>query len=124
MNVHRIILLFVLVVFINCQSQNKTIITKIDKKYLFENVIGKDAQLIDVRTAEEYEIGKIDDAINFDVNQSNSFLQQIKALDKSKPVYVYCKVGGRSNRAAKILNKEGFAQIFDYSGGYNDWVSN
>jgi rhodanese-related sulfurtransferase len=124
MNVHRIILLFVLVVFINCQSQNKTIITKIDKEYLFENVIGKDAQLIDVRTAEEYEIGKIDDAINFDVNQSNSFLQQIKALDKSKPVYVYCKVGGRSNRAAKILNKEGFTQIFDYSGGYNDWVSN
>jgi rhodanese-related sulfurtransferase len=33
-------------------------------------------------------------------------------------------MGGRSNRAANILKEKGFTKIFDYSGGYNDWVQN
>lgn len=119
---YQISLLFVIIAFISCQSQKKPYITKIDKAYLQENVIGKDVQLVDVRTTEEYEVGRIDDAVNFNVVQGDVFLEQIKTLDKSKPVYLYCKAGGRSNRAAELLKMEGFTQIFDYSGGYNDWV--
>lgn len=119
---YQISLLFVIIAFIGCHSQKKPYITKIDKAYLQENVIGKDVQLVDVRTTEEYEVGRIDDAVNFNVVQGDEFLEQIKTLDKSKPVYLYCKAGGRSNRAAELLKMEGFTQIFDYSGGYNDWV--
>ncbi|GGG40856.1 hypothetical protein GCM10011414_07930 [Croceivirga lutea] len=116
------ILILGLVVFFSCQSQSSSTISKIDKVHLKDNVIGKDVQLIDVRTQEEFEAGYIDDAVNFNISDSNTFLQQIKTLDKSKPVYLYCKMGGRSNRAAEILKQEGFVEIYDYSGGYNDWV--
>lgn len=111
-----------LVVFFSCQSQSSSTISKIDKVHLKDNVIGKDVQLIDVRTQEEFEAGAIDDAVNFNIIDSSTFLQQIKTLDKSKPVYLYCKMGGRSNRAAELLKNEGFVEIYDYSGGYNDWV--
>lgn len=107
---------------VSCQEFQEATITKIDKTYLKTQVLGKDVQLVDVRTTEEYEAGKIGDAVNFNVVQGDTFLEQIKTLDKSKPVYLYCKAGGRSNRAANILKVKGFTQIFDYSGGYNDWV--
>ncbi|NKI30899.1 rhodanese-like domain-containing protein [Croceivirga thetidis] len=119
---HLLTFLLSLSLFFGCQSQQEAKITKIDKTYLKENVIGKQVQLVDVRTAEEYEVGRIGDAVNFNVVQGDEFLEQIKTLDKSKPVYLYCKAGGRSNRAAELLKAEGFTQIFDYSGGYNDWV--
>ena len=116
------LILLGLVAFISCQSQSASTITKIDKTYLEQNVIGQDVQLIDVRTIEEYEAGRIDDAVNFNIIDSDNFLMQIKNLDKDQPVYLYCKMGGRSSRAAELLKEEGFTQIFDYAGGYNDWV--
>lgn len=43
-----------------------------------------------------------------------------ESLDKEEPVYVYCKSGGRSNRAAKLLQKAGFKTI-DMKGGITAW---
>jgi len=87
------------------------------------DVVGKNVQLIDVRTMEEYEAGHIDDALNFNIIDSETFVKQIENLNKNEPVYLYCKMGGRSSRAADILKEKGFTKICDYSGGYNDWVS-
>lgn len=107
---------------IACQSKQDSTIVEINKIYLVENVVGKNVQLIDVRTEEEYELEHIDDALNFDILQGEQFLEQIKTLEKDKPVYLYCKMGGRSSRAAQLLKEEGFVKIYNYSGGYNDWV--
>ena len=104
---------------LSCHPQESTV-QKIDKATVKAEVIGKDVQLVDVRTPQEYNNGHIDDAVNFDIN-GTSFLKQIKTLDKEKPVYLYCKMGGRSNRAAEILKSKGFKKIFDYTGGYDDW---
>ena len=104
---------------LSCHPQ-ESIVKKIDRTAVEAEVIGKDVQLVDVRTPMEYNNGHIDDAVNFDVN-GTSFLKQIKTLDKEKPVYLYCKMGGRSNRAAEILKSNGFKKIFDYTGGYDDW---
>ena len=62
-----------------------------------------DAQLIDVRTPGEYAGGYIKNAKNIDWNGSN-FDTQVAALDKNKPVLVYCLGGGRSKNAA-FFNK-------------------
>ncbi|MEM9647186.1 MAG: rhodanese-like domain-containing protein [Bacteroidota bacterium] len=96
---------------------------KIDKTTLEQMAIGQDVQLIDVRTPEEYNLGYIGDAINFDINNQEQFLEQIASLDKEEPVYLYCKMGGRSNRAAELMKEKGFKKIYDYSGGYQDWIS-
>jgi rhodanese-related sulfurtransferase len=119
--------LLFLVVFINvfaCQSQKESPIQRIDKEAIKTEVIGKDVQLVDVRTPGEYNAGHIDDAVNFDLSDRTTFMKQIETLDKDQPVYLYCLVGSRSAYAAKILRSKGFTQIFDYSGGYNDWIKN
>jgi len=119
--------LLFLVVFINvfaCQSQKESPIQRIDKEAIKTEVIGKDVQLVDVRTPGEYNAGHIDDAVNFDLSDRTTFMKQIETLDKDQPVYLYCLVGSRSAYAAKILRSKGFTRIFDYSGGYNDWIKN
>ena len=109
---------------VSCQSQQDKTITRVDKEAIKAEVIGKDVQLIDVRTPGEYGAGHIDDAVNFDLSNRNAFMKQIETLDKDQPVYLYCLVGSRSAYAAKILRDKGFTKIYDYSGGYNDWVRN
>lgn len=121
--IRNVLCLLITVLGFSCQN-NTTGITVVDKTFLEEEVIGKDVQLVDVRTQEEHESGHIDDAFNFNVIDSEAFLNQIETLDKDEPVYLYCKMGGRSNRAANIMKEMGFTKIFDYSGGYNDWMQN
>jgi rhodanese-related sulfurtransferase len=77
-------------------------------------------QLVDVRTAEEYGVTHLKNAQNICVTEDD-FQEKVKTLDKDKPVYVYCKSGGRSARAAKILAEMGFTQIYDLAGGITAW---
>jgi len=122
-NILRLTLSLVLLMGVSsCQSQESTNITKVDNSFIKQEVVGKNVQLVDVRTPNEYNSGHIDNAVNFDLSRQN--IQQINTLDKDKPVYLYCAVGSRSAYAAKILEREGFTKIFDYSGGYMDWVRN
>ena len=110
-------------VMISCNSRKEGTIQKIDRATVEAEVIGKEVQWIDVRTPQEYNAGHIDDAVNFDI-KGESFVEQINTLDKNQPVYLYCRRGGRSNRAAEILKSEGFKEIYDYTGGYEEWSSN
>jgi rhodanese-related sulfurtransferase len=109
--------------FFACQTNEGQSIKVVDKVIIEKDVIGKNTQLIDVRTPEEYDAGHIDNALNFNIINRDTFLIQVQKLNKNQPVYLYCKMGGRSNRAANLLLEEGFKKIFDYSGGYNDWVT-
>lgn len=86
------------------------------------DVLAKDssAQLIDVRTQEEFGVSHLKDAQNICVTE-NDFKEKVASLDKDKPVYVYCKKGGRSARAAKILKELGFTKIYDLQGGITNW---
>ncbi len=78
-------------------------------------------QLIDVRTPREYDTGHIENAVNIDF-LSPDFEEKILAqLDKDKPVFVYCQVGGRSAKAATVLKKQGFKTIYELKGGYAVW---
>lgn len=78
-------------------------------------------QLIDVRTPEEYSEGHLKGAKNININ-SEDFAKQIEALDTEEPVYLYCRSGGRSGRAAKLLVDMGFTQIYDLDGGITAWT--
>jgi rhodanese-related sulfurtransferase len=42
-------------------------------------------------------------------------------LDKEIPIYLYCRSGGRSNKAARQLISLGFKEIYDLQGGYLGW---
>lgn len=80
----------------------------------------KNAQLLDVRTPQEWQAGKITSSSCINVNDA-AFKQQIEKLDKNKPVFVYCAAGGRSSKAAPILQQAGFKYIYNLTGGgYKD----
>jgi thioredoxin 1 len=68
------------------------------------------AILIDVRTPDEFAVGKIEGAYNLDINNSN-FETQILTLDKSKTIYVYCLSGSRSKQAASLIASKGFKVV-------------
>lgn len=78
-------------------------------------------QLIDVRTPKEYKAGHIQNAVNIHLYDKD-FEQRIEKLDKNKPVYVYCKVGGRSAEAVEIMQAKGFKKIVELDGGIDAWT--
>ena len=80
------------------------------------------AQLIDVRTPDEFGKGHLQGAINIDWNGSD-FHGQTSKLDKSRPVYVYCLAGSRSASAARALSGTGFTEVHDMKGGYMAWTN-
>ncbi|PRX57179.1 rhodanese-like domain-containing protein [Flagellimonas meridianipacifica] len=120
----RISLIAVLTFCLSCNSGSEKKVRQIELEHIVDNVLGKDVQFVDVRTPKEYKDGHIDDAVNFNIKDRLAFLEQIESLSKEKPVYLYCKSGVRSKKAAELLKKEGFSIVFDYSGGYDDWKEN
>ena len=79
------------------------------------------AQLIDVRTPQEYADGHIDGSTNINVNDDSFDASIQQALKKDQPVLVYCQAGSRSARAAKRLKEMGFKEVYDLEGGYGAW---
>lgn len=105
--------------FSNCsKSQSFKSVSVTD----FENILKTTAtaQLLDVRTPEEYSGGSLTNSKNIDWN-SNNFETEVTKLDKSKPVFVYCLAGGRSKKAAAKLSEMGFKTIYEMDGGYMKW---
>lgn len=84
------------------------------------NKVNDQILLIDVRTPGEFASGHIENSINIDYKADN-FKELIGELDPNQEVYVYCKVGGRSGRSAKILRDMGFKNIYDLKGGIIAW---
>jgi len=78
-----------------------------------------DMQLIDVRTADEFEFGSIPTARNIDVNQLRERLDE---LDTDKPVILFCQIGLRGYLAYRILTQHGFTQVRNLSGGYKTYA--
>lgn len=79
------------------------------------------SQLVDVRTPGEWRNGIIEGALLYDISDTD-FEKRVATLDKAKPVYVYCAVGGRSGRAAETMKNMGYT-VYDLKGGMGAWSS-
>ncbi|TNE56013.1 MAG: rhodanese-like domain-containing protein [Bacteroidetes bacterium] len=116
---HLLILSSLLLIFSCSAQQNKAKILN-QQEFSKELKAKQNAQLIDVRTPGEYQGGHLDGARNIDY-LDESFATKIETLDKNRPVFVYCQAGGRSGRAASMLVKAGFKEVYDLRGGYGAW---
>jgi rhodanese-related sulfurtransferase/thiol-disulfide isomerase/thioredoxin len=88
----------------------------------FEKAIQtENIQILDVRTASEYNSGHIENSLQADWNNQPQFLDRIQYIDKIKPVYIYCLAGGRSNAAANWMRSNGFKNVIELEGGINAW---
>lgn len=88
----------------------------------FEKLLAQttNAQLVDVRTPDEFTGGHIANAININVN-GDDFEQRISGIDKKQPVFVYCLAGSRSADAADYMRSHGFATVYELKGGILKW---
>ena len=79
-------------------------------------MLNEGAQLVDVRSPDEYRSGALQGAINHPVQ----WLGAGRTLeDKETPVVVYCATGARSRVAQQILQAAGFKQVHDLGGFQN-----
>lgn len=122
MKTFRIIsLLTLLWGFFSCQAQNKGFESVTVET--FEKVIADTSVVrLDVRTAEEFADGHIENAINIDVLKSDFEQKALATLPKDKTIAVNCRSGKRSKNAANILVKNGY-KVVELDKGYNGWVA-
>ncbi len=77
--------------------------------------------ILDVRAEDEVEEeGEIKDATNIHLTQ---LPDNLAALPKDKPIYIFCGSGIRSMTAASVLKNKGFANLNVVLGGLMGWSS-
>lgn len=118
----KLSVVLVLIFVISCSSQAQYQ-QLAPQAFLTQFLQDSNAILLDVRTPGEIAQGHLKGAqfINF---QDADFDAKIAALDKSKTIYTYCAVGGRSGRACnklvalkcKAVNLEGGIEAWKAAG--------
>ncbi|WP_082035802.1 thioredoxin domain-containing protein [Pedobacter lusitanus] len=79
------------------------------------------AQLVDVRSGEEFIQSHLKGAIWIDPAAAD-YARKLAALSKDKPVYVYSIANGRSVTAAADFRSKGFKEVHVLPGGIANWI--
>jgi rhodanese-related sulfurtransferase len=77
--------------------------------------------ILDVRTEDEVNNGKIPGSLNFDIYKGQGFVYQVDELDKAKNYYLYCAAGVRSANACGVMQQLGFENTYNLVGGFSQW---
>src|SRR5215813_5461095 len=80
-----------------------------------------DAVILDLRETQEYEGGRVPNAVHIPLSQLTSRGQEL-AKFVGRPLIAYCERGNRSRTAASALTKLGFSEIFVLHGGLRAWA--
>lgn len=117
-----VLFLMLCLLLTNCSQPSEKQIEVITPQQVYDAVNNDNSlQLIDVRTVKEFQVGHLKTAQNICVTDKD-FEARAQQLDKNRPVYVYCKKGGRSADAAKKLAAMGFIKVYDMQGGILNWA--
>ena len=79
---------------------------------------GKDFILLDVREHDEVKTASINGAHHIPMGDIPA---RASELPKEKEIVVMCHHGGRSERVAAFLEKQGFSDAINLAGGINAW---
>jgi len=77
------------------------------------------AQVVDVRSSGEYQLGHIPGSINVPVDE---IAQAAASWDKNKTYVVYCATGSRSAAAVATMQSMGFTNIDHFDAGIQAWT--
>ena len=110
-----LLLFLFLLLCTQCTQKKELLITEFSQNDI------KNAIIVDVRTPEEYQEGHLEGAININWFDAD-FQNQVESLDRKKTLYVYCKKGGRSAEAAKVMDSLGL-EVIDLIGGYDAYLN-
>lgn len=85
---------------------------------LKQELKNRNKQFIDVRTPGEFKSRNIREFKNIPLHQ---LAEKSNGLSKEQEIIVICQSGMRSNKASKILKKQGFKHIANVKGGMSAW---
>lgn len=90
-------------------TTKQSTIARIDQNAL-DHIVTMDevAGILDVRTADEYRSGAINNSLNVPLSQIRKFSE---SLDRTRKYVIYCQTGSRSSVAAFMLNQRGFDTV-------------
>jgi molybdopterin/thiamine biosynthesis adenylyltransferase/rhodanese-related sulfurtransferase len=95
-------------------------VTEIQPSQLAERLQrGEKLEIIDVREPYEWQIGHIPGARLVPLDR---IAEEIPRLDKRRETILYCKVGGRSMKAAQQLANAGVTEVRNLTGGILRWI--
>ena len=114
------ILVFFLFTFNSAFAQNSAKVQVVEPEVYKLAIKEGPKQFVDIRTSKEYDRGYIEGAENVDFLRDD-FLLNMQKFDKEKPLYIYCRSGNRSSKAAAKLTEDGFTNIIDLKGGFKAW---
>jgi rhodanese-related sulfurtransferase len=116
----KMLLLFLLLLPLSSFSQQTGRIEILDPKAFEAKKIHLKATILDVRSNGAFETGFIQGAEN--VNwESKEFKENVKKLPHYQPVFIYCKSGDVSRKAANWMLEEGFTTMIILDNGLDAW---
>ncbi|MBI2680342.1 MAG: MBL fold metallo-hydrolase [Candidatus Solibacter usitatus] len=77
-----------------------------------------EVQVVDVRREGEWEEGHIEGAVLKPLNQ---LVRMMDDLDSRRPIVVHCAGGYRSSAATSLLQRAGYRQVMNVTGGFGAW---
>ncbi|PRX47859.1 rhodanese-related sulfurtransferase [Prauserella shujinwangii] len=77
--------------------------------------------LLDVREPDEWAAGHAPEALHIPLGDLPARIDELSELPDDRPVYVVCRTGGRSARAAAWLNQAGVVEAINVAGGMKSW---
>ena len=103
--------------FLACNSNAQNV----DANAFEQKINAGGVQVLDVRTAGEYNGSHLKNVMLADWTNKAQFEERVKYLDKNKTLLVYCAAGGRSGQAAVWLIEQGFKEVVNLQGGITAW---
>lgn len=101
--------------------ENKDLVPEITPEELNAKLLAnKDITLIDVRTEKEREVAHIGKSIWIDKGMLEFRIQDI-TTNPNAEIIVYCRTGGRSLLASRMLQELGYKNVYTLVGGINSW---
>ncbi|MGQ0621231.1 MAG: rhodanese-like domain-containing protein [Panacagrimonas sp.] len=79
--------------------------------------------IVDLRPTPDYKKGHLLNAVSLPLAKLDERVNEL-GKDKTRPVLLYCALGGSSGEAATKLRKLGFAEAYPLRGGLNAWLQN
>ena len=104
------------------RQASKPVVKNLNAQQFHDQMDSNPGIILDVRTPGETAQGSIEGASFININD-RSFTRKISLMQKEQPIYVYCASGSRSRKAADILIKNGFNEVYNLSGGIRYWRS-
>ncbi|HEY3133641.1 MAG TPA: MBL fold metallo-hydrolase [Gemmatimonadaceae bacterium] len=95
-------------------------VSQVDANAVNELAGKNGAQIVDVRSPEEWSKGHLPGAIHVPLA---ALPDRMSELDPSSPIVLHCKGGGRSSIATSYLQVHGMSNVSNMLGGYEAWVA-